>query len=76
MFDSGGQPGAKWRDIERLLSEYEADLDRSREMCAILADYGLFEPFTMQATLAKEKGGGAMQREIAGEPQRRPAQEP
>jgi hypothetical protein len=60
MFDSGGQPGAKWRDIERLLSEYEADLDRSREMCAILADYGLLEPFTMQATLAKEKGGGAM----------------
>jgi hypothetical protein len=27
MFDSGGQPGEKWRNIERLLSEYEADLD-------------------------------------------------
>jgi hypothetical protein len=60
MFDSGGQPSSKWADIERLLSEYEADLDRSREMCAILADYGVLEPFTMQATLAKEKGGGAM----------------
>jgi hypothetical protein len=29
-------------------------------MCAVLADYGLLEPFTMQATLNKEKGGGAM----------------
>jgi SapC len=60
MFDAKGEPSSKWTDIERLLSEYEADLERSREMCAILADYGLLEPFTMQATLAKEKGGGAM----------------
>jgi hypothetical protein len=60
MFDEKGQPSAKWADIERLLSEYEADLERSREMCGIVADYGLLEPFTMQATLSKEKGGGAM----------------
>jgi SapC len=60
MFDAKGQPSAKWIEIERLLSEYEGDLERSREMCAIVADYGLLEPFTMQATLAKEKGGGAM----------------
>jgi len=57
MFDAKGQPSAKWSDIERLLSEYEADLERSREMCAILGDYGLLEPFTMQATLNKDKGG-------------------
>lgn len=60
MFDAAGKPLAKWREIERLLSEYEADLERSREMCAVLADYGLLEPFTMQATLNKDKGGGAM----------------
>ena len=60
MFDAQGQPSAKWSEIERLLSEYEADLERSREMCAILGDYGLLEPFTMQATLNKDKGGGAM----------------
>lgn len=60
MFDAKGQPSAKWVEIERLLSEYEADLERSREMCLIIADYGLLEPFTMQATLSKEKGGGAM----------------
>ena len=59
MFDAQGHPQGRWKDIERLLTEYEADLERSREMCAILADYGLLEPFTMQATL--DKGGAAMQ---------------
>jgi len=39
------------------LNDYEADLERTREMCAILADYSLFEPFTLQATL---KDGGPM----------------
>ena len=61
LFDAQGQPGEKWKGLERLLSEYEADLERMREMCSILGDYGLFEPFTMQATLAKERGGGALQ---------------
>jgi len=60
MFDGEGRPSAKWKDLERLLSEYEKDLERSREMCSILADYALLEPFTMQATLNKDKGGGAM----------------
>ena len=50
MFDDQGEPLAKWKEIEKLLSEYEVDLERSREMCALLADYRLFEPFTMQAT--------------------------
>ena len=57
MFDDKGQPSGKWSEVERLLSEYEADLERSREMCAIVSDYGLLEPFTMQATFNK---GGAI----------------
>jgi hypothetical protein len=61
MFDATGKPGAKWGEIERLLTEYEADLERSRELCSVLSDYGLLEPFSMQATLDKEQGGGAMQ---------------
>ncbi|HEV3008214.1 MAG TPA: SapC family protein [Burkholderiales bacterium] len=61
MFDAGGQASEKWKGVERLLAEYEADLERMREMCALLADYGLLEPFSMQATLKKEKGGGSMQ---------------
>jgi SapC len=61
MFDAGGQASEKWKGVERLLAQYEADLERMREMCALLADYGLLEPFSMQATLKKEKGGGSMQ---------------
>ena len=53
LFDAKGQPVEKWKEIERLLTEYEADLERSREMCGVLADYSLLEPFTMQAKLAK-----------------------
>ena len=59
MFDAEGKAQGRWQEIERLLTEYEADLERSRELCALLADYGLLEAFTMQATL--EKGGAAMQ---------------
>jgi hypothetical protein len=55
LFDATGSPSDKWKEIERLLTEYEADLERSREMCGILADYGLLEPFTMQAKM--NKGG-------------------
>jgi hypothetical protein len=50
MFDAKGQPLPKWKEIETLLTEYEVDLERGREMCGILSDYGLLEPFTMQAT--------------------------
>ena len=58
LFDANGAPSDKWKEIERLLTEYEADLERSREMCGILADYRLLEPFTMQAKL--NKGGGPL----------------
>jgi hypothetical protein len=61
LFDASGQPTPKWQDFERLLGEYEADLERTREMCATVADYGLLEPFTMQAKLKPEKGGTELQ---------------
>lgn len=51
MFDDAGQPLERWKPIEKLLNEYEADLERTREMSAILADYALIEPFTLQAQL-------------------------
>jgi hypothetical protein len=60
MFDGKGEANAKWKDLERLLGEYEADLERSREMCSILSDYGLLEPFTMQASF-KDAGTKPMQ---------------
>jgi hypothetical protein len=49
MFDADGKPLPKWQPIEKLLQEFEADLERSREMSDILADYALLEPFAMQA---------------------------
>ncbi|MCX7140505.1 MAG: SapC family protein [Proteobacteria bacterium] len=57
MFDAEGKALPKWQPIEKLLQEYEADLERSREMSGILADYGLLEPFAMQA---QSKTGEAM----------------
>ena len=57
MFDQAAQPLPRWTEIEKLLNEYEADLERTREMCGIFADFGLLEPFTMQATLT---GGAPM----------------
>ena len=58
MFDEKGEPTEKWRDMQRLLGEYEADLERGRELCAVLADYTLLEPFTLQATVNQ---GGKLQ---------------
>lgn len=53
MFDGEGKPTARWESISKLLEEYERDLERTREMSEILADYALLEPFTIQATLNK-----------------------
>ncbi len=57
MFGEQQEPLPRWKEIEKLLEEYEADLERTKEMCGILADYGLLEPFTLQATL---NAGGSM----------------
>jgi len=54
MFDGEGKPLPRWQPIEKLLQEYEADTERSREMSSILADYALLDPFVMQA---QTKGG-------------------
>jgi hypothetical protein len=51
MFDDAGAPLPRWLVIEKLLREYEADIELAREMCAILADYALLEPVTLQAAL-------------------------
>lgn len=50
LFDAAGQPGAQWQGIERLLTEYESDLDRTAEMCAALQRLDIFMPFSMEVT--------------------------
>jgi hypothetical protein len=54
LFDSQGKPTPRWQAAERLLSEYEADLDRTAQMCAALARLQVFEPFTMQVMSERE----------------------
>ncbi len=48
LFDAGGRPTARWRETERLLAEYEADLDRTAQLCAALARLEVLQPFSMQ----------------------------
>ncbi|MCC6535242.1 MAG: SapC family protein [Burkholderiales bacterium] len=49
LFDDAGTPLPEWERQQKLLIEYEADLQRTNEMAATLAGLGLLEPFTMQA---------------------------
>jgi hypothetical protein len=49
LFDDKGQALPEWEQRQKLLFEYEADLARTEEMCKLLAQHQLLEPFTMQA---------------------------
>ena len=49
LFDKKGNPAPEWQALEKLLFEYEADMSRTEEMCRLLAEYRLLEPFVMQA---------------------------
>ena len=49
LFEDDGKPTADWEARQKLLFEYEADLARTEEMCRLLAQHQLLEPFTMQA---------------------------
>lgn len=48
LFDAEGRPTASWQAIERLLTEFEADLDRTAKLCAALARLRLMQPFSLQ----------------------------
>jgi len=50
LFDGKGASTPQWQAAERLLQEYESDLDITAEMCAIFAKLELFAPFTFQIT--------------------------
>ena len=49
LYDKQGKPLPAWEERQKLLFDYESDLLRSEEMCRIVAQLQLFEPFTMQA---------------------------
>ncbi len=48
LFDAEGKATARWEPIERLLQDYENDLDLTAQMCATFAKLGLFSPFQFQ----------------------------
>jgi hypothetical protein len=49
LFDRQGNPAPEWQALEKLLFEYEADMAHTEEMCRLLAQHQLLEPFVMQA---------------------------
>ena len=48
LFDERGAPTQRWQAVERLLLEFEADLDRTGQMCAAIARLDMLEPFSMR----------------------------
>ena len=49
LYDKNGNPLAHWTTLERMIFDYESDLARSDELCKLLDEMDLLEPFTMKA---------------------------
>jgi hypothetical protein len=65
LFDAKGDGTPTWQAAERLLSEYEADLDRTAQMCAALARLQLLEPFTLEL-MGKDPASAQPQVKLGG----------
>jgi len=50
LFDAEGAATPQWQAAQRLLEEYENDLDATARTCALLFELDLFAPFTFQVT--------------------------
>jgi hypothetical protein len=48
LYDEGGKPTPQWLNYERLLQEYESDLELTGQMCSVLAKLELFSSFQFQ----------------------------
>ena len=51
LYDKHGDALAHWDTLERLIVDYENDLEHSDEVCKLLYEMDLFEPFTMKADI-------------------------
>ena len=49
MYDEAGNTLPQWSALEKLIFDYESDLLRAEDLCKLLAELGLLEPFTMKA---------------------------
>ena len=52
LFDPAGAPLQHWTMFERLLHEYEDELNRARTLASLLQQLGLLAPFAMRADLS------------------------
>ena len=51
LYDSEGQAQPHWATLEKLIFDYENDLARSEELCKLLVECKLLEPFSMKAEI-------------------------
>jgi hypothetical protein len=51
FFDEQRKPTQRWTEIQNILHQYEAELDLTLSLCAMLRDFKLLEPMSMQATI-------------------------
>lgn len=56
LFDAAGAATPQWQAAERLLQEYENDLDTTAQMCAFFAELELFSPFVFQVMQEETPG--------------------
>jgi len=49
LYDENGEPLAQWLVLEKMIFDYEQDLARGESLCQLIAEFELFEPFTMKA---------------------------
>jgi hypothetical protein len=54
LYDEKGEVLPLWQRLSKLLFEFEADLARTEDMCRMLKDLQLLEPFSAQAVPAGE----------------------
>jgi len=62
LYDAKGDATPHWKSAEALLAGFDADLERTAQMCAALARLDLLEPFSMQVTEAPHVQVGGMAR--------------
>lgn len=56
LFDAAGEPSPQWQTTQRLLQEYQNDLEATARMCAAFGDLGLLSPFTFQVMQGEAPG--------------------
>lgn len=49
LYDDSGTPMPQWKILERMILDYENDLARCEDLCGLLVEMQILEPFSMKA---------------------------